>query len=512
MAGRRAARTAVALACAGLIAVAPTLLRATPAAAVYQSEEPEGAPIPGPTPVPPPTPPAPPPPPAPTPPKEDPDDPSEEEPDGPAPTPPPRPEDEDGPYEPAPEPTPEPPPVPPGGGGEKDGEPLPPEVRPAPEPDDPVLERVPGLEVDEDEDGEPRLRGLPDREDGTPREPRLEETVVAELGPLGMVIVGESCTGEIPSLDAGGMLRTSRGGTIVTVGDGVRDDSEAAKWLFSNPVLLATDVVRDGARAELLGGVPDDTALGVHVVQVTANAVDGSAYRLSLDVLVEDCDTGPLSGLRGFGTAALLALGTLLAGLLGAGWIILGFRRVLLVELGGHLGGETVPATAGTLPLPVASRGRREVDTELRGGPQDLEERDRALAATELRVSGEDVLDLDLIPVPAGSVAVIEADDVTWVFALRRPLGGFLPIAIDGLPTLVPGATLVVAVDGVRRGTRAEFRLGPLPDDEDHEEALEPTVLARLRADSSGRVRGEVLLPDDLGGLPVRLGIRVRAS
>lgn len=75
---------------------------------------------------------------------------------------------------------------------------------------------------------------------------------------------------------------------------------------------------------------------------------------------------------------------------------------------------------------------------------------------------------------------------------------------------VVPGGTVVMVVDGVRRGGQVEVGLGPLPEDEEDERALYHQVLGHLRADTAGRVRGEVPLPDDLGTLPLVLGIRMR--
>jgi hypothetical protein len=159
----------------------------------------------------------------------------------------------------------------------------------------------------------------------------------------------------------------------------------------------------------------------------------------------------------------------------------------------------------------VAARGRRPVDAELRSGVPGLDARDRALVATDLRVGPAGVLDLDLQPVPAGAVVVIEAGPVTWLLAVRRADGGYEPVATDGLPRLAPGGALVVALDGVRRRTRAELTLGTLPRQDDDRTTIAHLLLGRLAADGSGRVRGEVALPDDLGDLALVLGLRVRA-
>jgi hypothetical protein len=443
--------------------------------------------------------PSPPTPPRPTPPRPTPPPPPAPVPDPPTPTPP-----TPTPPIPAPDPTPTPPILPPGGGGgDAGGIPIDVEVRPAPRevpPDDPVIRIVPGIRVSDD--GR-RIEGLPPREDGTPREPSLDEVVLVEAGPLALVMSGESCTGGSLAVDGSGALVTTPGGAIVIAAGGFAGRAEAATWLYSDPRLLALQVTGPDGSLGKAAPVPTDTPLGRHVVQVTGVGADLLPYRISLDVLVADCE--PSGGLRGLPALGRWLLGLLL-GFLGLGWWLLGFRRIHRVRLVAHPGALPVTVRARA----VAAVGRRPADAELRGGPSGLDPRDRALEAAGLRLSGGEVLDLDRGPLPVTSVVVVEAGDATWLVAVRRPDGTVEPAADDGLPRLVPGGTLVMVVDGARRGSRLEVTLAPLPEDEDDYRSRDLEVLGRLRADTAGRARGEFVLPDDLGTLALVLGLRLR--
>jgi len=405
---------------------------------------------------------------------------------------------------PAPEPTPTPPVLPPGGGGgDVDGTPIDVEVRPAPTevlPDDPVIRIIPNIRVSDD--GR-RIEGLPPREDGSPREPTLDEVVLVQAGPLGLVMSGESCTGGSLAVDGSGALVTTPGGAVVIGAGGFAGRAEAATWLYSDPTLLALKVTESDGSLGKVAPVPDDTPLGRHVVQVTGVGADLLPYRISLDVLVTDCE--PRDGLRGLPGLGRWLLGLLLA-LLGLGWWLLGFRRIHRIRVVALPGGLPVAVRARA----VAAVGRKPADAELRGGPSGLDPRDRALEVTGLRLAGAEVLDLDRAPVPASSVVVVEAGDATWLVAVRRPDGSVETAADDGLPRVVAGGTLVMVVDGARRGSRLEVTLTPLPEHQDDDRSIGALVLGHLRADAAGRARGEFVLPTDLGTLPLLLGLRLR--
>ena len=229
-------------------------------------------------PIPPPTEPEPDPAPTPRPrptPVPDPDPDPEE----PAPAPIPDPAPTPGPTDPlpAPEPSPEPPFVEPGGGtGERDGEPIELRIRPAPptlDPDDPVTRIVPGVRPSDD--GE-RVEGLPPRDDGTPRGPGLDAVVLVEAGPLGLVMTGESCTGESLAVNPTGALRTSPGGTIIVAAGGFLGNAEVATWLYSDPMLLAREVTLPDGSVAKIARVPDDVMVGRHVSQVNGVGADGA--------------------------------------------------------------------------------------------------------------------------------------------------------------------------------------------------------------------------------------------
>ncbi len=480
----------------GLILVATSVLPVL-AAEYPPSPDPDAEPI-GPEPVDP-TPPRPPTPPPPRPGPAPDTDPTPD----PAPVPPtPQPTDPTGPT-PAPPPSPESPDVDPGGGtGDRDGEPIEIDIRPAPPevgPDDPALQVIPGVRPSDDGG---RIVGLPPREDGTAREPTLAQIVLVEAGPLGMLLTGESCGGELLDVDASGALRTSPGGSLIVAGGGFLGEAEVATWLFSEPMLLKTQVTLADGTVVKSAPVPDDVMVGRHVAQITGVGADSAPYRVALDVLVVDCDPG--RGLLGLPRGAGWWLLALL--LLAAGWWLLLFRRVRRIQLAAHPGDRIIAVRERA----AARAARKPVDAEVRGGPTGLGPRDRAVEATDLRVVGSDVIDLDLRPVPASATVVVEAAGATWVLAVRRSDGRYEPVAQDGLPRLRPGSALVTVVDGARRGSRLEVTLQSLRDDERDDRGIEQVVLGHLRADGDGRSRGDLLLPDDLGTLPLVIGLRLR--
>lgn len=490
---------------AGLVASLVLLITGAPAVAQYPPDpDPDAGPVtpepddpdPAPSPAP-----RPPPPPAP--------EPSPDEDPAPVPDPDLDPTPEPTAPTPAPDPTPEAPEVDPGGGtGDRDGEPFEIRVRPAPpevDPDDPVLRIVLGVRTSEDGD---RIFGLPPREDGTPREPTLGQVVLVEAGPLGLLITGESCGQDQLDVDESGALRTTPGGSILVAGGGFLGQAEVATWLYSEPMLLRTAVTEVDGTVIKSAPVPDDVMFGRHTVQIAGVGADRSEYRVSLDVMVVDCDPGRgLLGLPRMAFGLLCCVLAFLAALLlgSLRWWLIPVRRRLRIAVAAH---------PGLVPIAVERRavariGRRPVDAELRGGPSGLEDRDRAVRATGLRVVGVDVLDLDRRPVPVAATVVVEAADATWILAVRGPDGAYEPAADDGLPRLLPGATLVTIVDGARRGSRLEISLVSLRDKDD-DRGIEDLVLGPVRADAEGRARGEVILPETLGTLPLVIGLRLR--
>jgi hypothetical protein len=363
--------------------------------------------------------------------------------------------------------------------GEADGEVFEILVRLDPSADDPVLIRLPGF---------------------PPADVALAELVVVEAGALFLAFVGE-CTaqggGGAQRLDQDSVLELRAGSTVTLAGAGVIPGGEVSMYLFSEPTLLGSSVAAADGVFEIRGVVDEATPLGPHVLQVTAVGDDGRAYRIAFGVAV----VGP----QDFGAGDLLDLGwmRLLAALIllvAIGALVrrsLRERHCILVGLHADTALPIVPgvATAEPPPLPVASRGRRPTMASLQPAAAGLTTRDRSLVATGLRLVGDQVHDLDDVPVPVASTVVVGSDEVTLVLAVRRADGGFGPLdPRDAQLRAEPDGTLVLAVGGSTPRARITVTLRGMQG----ERVVDERRLARLRADDDGRAYARVPLPTAL--------------
>jgi hypothetical protein len=505
MRGRRVGPIALVLM---LALVGPVLSTAGLAGAVDYppSDDPAAEPITPPT-DPTPTDPTPPPrPPAPTPPPEDDTEPEPTTPPGPAPLP--------DPIVPAPPPWPQPPDLDPGGGaGEVDGERIDIRVTPRPGPDDPVLRDIPDL---------------PLRDDGSRREPPLDATVIIAAGELGFAFASENCAQDgFNALGPDAQLVLEVGSNLVLAGAGTAVNAEVAKYLRSDPILIGTSFGGADGTFAFVGPVPQGTPLGRHTLEVGAVGRDLRTYRLALDVLVvapcagEQPDAG---NLRALGGMALLALAALLAALAAGAALLLYVRHCILIGLHPDVPVPSVPgqALAAAPPLPVSTRGRRQVPALLRPGLQGIGPQDAALVGTGLRVVGSELFDLDERPVPVASTVIVESGRATIVLAIRRPDGTYEPLeSRDGQLRAKHAGTLVMALGGASKRARVRMSLVAVPDrrtvgsddrarSEDGDRPVDEQRLARLRADGGGRLAAQVVLPVDLGTRPMFVKVCIR--
>jgi hypothetical protein len=464
----------------------------------------------------PPTPPRPTPPP-PTPPPPD-----------PPPPPPPPPTDPDR-VIPAPSPDPVPPPLDPGDIIiTVDDERIDIRIRPAPDDlddDDPVLRDNPRLEFDEDRR---EIRGFPPRDDGGERTIPLDALVVIEGGTMSLAVASESCSADaFIAVGADGALVVERGGSIIVAGAGTASFAEVASFAYSQPVLLATSIADVGGVFDLVAPVPQDQGLGRHTVQITAVGADDGQYRISLDVLVTDDCAADTSGLRSLLdlTALARALLALLALAALAGLFLLAYvRRCILIGLHPDLPLPIVPGQAAlpVPPLPVATRGKKQARVELRSGHRGFAPDDRAIVGAQLRLAGDEILDLDESPVPVASTAIVESGRLAITLAVRRPDGVHEPLeSVDGQLRGRNGGTLVIALAGASSRGRIKVSLREAPDQSDagrssrgpseqeHTDVPEQE-LARLRADSDGLAFARLPLPDQLGDRPMFIKVCVR--
>jgi hypothetical protein len=360
--------------------------------------------------------------------------------------------------------------------GEADGAVIEILVRLDPAADDPVIVRLPDFPPD----------GV-----------ALDELVVVEAGSLLFAFVGECVSkggGEGQRLDQDSVLQLEAGSTITLAGAGVFPSGEVATYLFSDPTLLGSAVASAEGVFRIEGLVDAATPLGPHVLQVTAVGDDGRAYRIAFGVTVVGPHGRVLSNLLDLGWMRLLAL---LVVLLAIGALIrraLRERHCILVGLHSDAALPIVPgvAAAASPPLPVASRGRRPTTATFRPGRTGLAPRDRSLFETDLRLVGEEVLDLDERPVPVARIVVVESDEVTVVLAVRRADGGYEPLEPrDGQLRAKVDGTLVLAVGGTPPGARIDVTLRGL----EGERVIDEQRLARLRADDDGRAYARVPLP-----------------
>lgn len=491
-----------------LALVGPVLSTASLAGAVdYPPKpDPEAEPI---TPQPPQPPtdptPAPPRPPAPPPPDED-TEPESTTPPGPAPLP--------DPIVPAPPPWPQLPDLDPGGGaGEIDGQRIDIRVTPRPGPDDPVLRDIPDL---------------PPRDDGSLREPPLGATVIVAAGELGLAFSAENCAQDgSNALGPDAQLVLEVGSNLVLAGAGTAADAEVAKFLRVDPILLGTSFAGADGTFAFVGPVPEGSPLGRHTLEVGAVGRDLRSYRLALDVMIVAPCAGerPDAGnLRALGGMALLALAALLAALAAGAALLLYVRHCILIGLHPDVPVPSVPgqALAAAPPLPVSTRGRRQVSALLRSGLFGIGAEDGALAATGLHVVGSELLDLDERPVPVASTVIVESGRATIVLAIRRPDGTYEPLeSRDGQLRAKHSGTLVVALGGASKRARVRMSLVAVPDrrtvgsddrarSEDGDRPVDEQRLARLRADGEGRLVAQVVLPADLGTRPMFVKVCIR--
>lgn len=367
--------------------------------------------------------------------------------------------------------------------GEVDGEPFEILVRVRPGPDDPVIVRIPGF---------------------PPEGTSLDEVVAVEAGQLVLafegVCEGEGGAADGPQrLDQDSVLTLVAGSEFAIGGAGIAPNGEVAVYLFSDPTLIGSSVAGPDGSFLAVGVITEDTPLGPHVLQVTGVGGDGRAYRLSFGVTVVGPDVrGNLLDLRGLWLVALLL--PLLLSVLAVTRLL---RRRLCILVGFH---PDVPlaiapgvAAPGVPPLPVASFGRRPVPAEFRSGRAGLAPRDRSFVATDLRLVGEDLLDLTVGPVPVTSTIVVESDGLTLVAALRRSDGSFEPLdESDGQLRHRPGSSLVLAIGGAPRRARIDVTLRDMTDDG----VVDEELLARLRAADDGQARAEVVLAERTGARP----------
>ena len=430
---------------------------------------------------------------------------------------------------PAPAPDPVPPPLDPGDIViTVDDERIDIRIRPAPDDldeDDPVLRDNPRLEFDEDRR---EISGFPPRDDGSERTIALDALVVIEGGSMSLAVASESCAADafIP-VGADGALVVERGGSIIVAGAGTAAFAEVDSFAYSQPVLLASSIADVGGVFDLVAPVPQDQGLGRHTVQITAVGADLGEYRISLDVLVTDDCAADASGLRSLldltgmmrGLLALLLLGAL------GGWFILAYvRQCILIGLHPDLPLPLIPGQAAlpVPPLPVATRGKKQARVELRSGHAGFVPDDRVIVATELRLAGDEILDLDETPVPVTSAAIVESGRLGLTLAIRRPDGVHEPLELlDGQLRGRNGGTLVLALSGASARARIKVALREAPDqsdagreqqrasDEEHTDVPEQE-LARLRADGDGMAFARLRLPDELGDRPMFIKVCVR--